>query len=155
MSRATRLSRRVGVVAGATILAFGAAYPPAQAAVSTLFVGGANCSDAGQGTQSQPFCTINKAAGVAVAGQTVVVASGTYNETVTVKNSGSAGSPIVFQPAAGATVTVSGGTNGFILSSRQYVTISGFSVTGTSSYGISISGSNNIVGIRRARAAIA
>jgi parallel beta-helix repeat protein len=148
MSGATRLRRRISIVVGAataTLLGLAITAPPALAAVTTLFVGGANCSDTGQGTQTQPYCTINKAASVAAAGQTVLVASGTYSETVTVKNSGTAGAPIVFQPAAGATVTVSGGTNGFVLSARQYVTISGFTVTGTSSYGISISGSNNIV----------
>src|SRR5689334_22574408 len=148
MSGEAHLGRRFGTVLGAAVaaaLGFAVVAPPAFAAATTLFVGGANCSDAGQGTQTQPFCTINKAASVATAGQTVLVASGTYNETVTVKNSGTAGSPIVFQPAAGATVTVSGGTNGFVLSARQYVTISGFVVTGTTSYGISISGSTNIV----------
>ena len=148
MYGAARFRRRFGIVASAavtTTLGLAIMAPPALAAATTLFVGGANCSDTGQGTPTQPFCTINKAASVATAGQTVLVASGTYNETVTVKNSGTAGAPIVFQPAAGATVTVSGGTNGFVLSARQFVTISGFTVTGTSSYGISISGSSNIV----------
>ncbi|TML25460.1 MAG: right-handed parallel beta-helix repeat-containing protein [Actinobacteria bacterium] len=82
---------------------------PAFAGASTLYVGGANCSDAGVGAPDQPYCTI------------------------------------VFQAVPGATVTVTGGSNGFVVSGKQYVTISGFTVTGTTSYGIYLSGSNNIV----------
>ena len=45
----------------------------AQGAVpTTLYVDGSStsCSDTGSGTQAQPYCTINKAATVATAGQT-------------------------------------------------------------------------------------
>jgi parallel beta-helix repeat protein len=41
-------------------------------------------------------------------------------------------------------VTVSGGQNGFRISAQQWVTITGFSVTGTSSHGIYVSNSSNI-----------
>jgi parallel beta-helix repeat protein len=118
---------------------------PAYAAPLTLYVGGSGCSNAGTGTASQPYCTISKAASVAVAGQTVRVAGGTYRERVSVAHSGTSGSPIVFRVASGATATVTGATNGFAVSGRQYVTIQGFTVTGTSSYGISVSGSSHIV----------
>ena len=118
---------------------------PAFAGASTLYVGGANCSDAGVGAPDQPYCTIGKAAAVATAGQTVLVSAGTYPEKVTVGHSGAAGSPIVFQAVPGATVTVTGASNGFVVSGKQYVTISGFTVTGTTSFGIYLSGSSNIV----------
>jgi len=118
---------------------------PAFAAPVTLYVGGPGCSDAGSGTASQPYCTIGTAASVATAGQTVLVAGGTYPERVSVAHSGTAGSPIVFQAATGATVTVTGGTNGFAVLGRQYVAVNGFTVTGTTSYGIYVSGSSNIV----------
>src|SRR3954447_502990 len=117
--------------------------PAAQALASTLYVGVANCSDTGQGTQAQPYCTLVKAGTVAQSGQTVQVAAGTYTGTVSVANSGTAGSPITFQPAPGAAVTVTGGLYGFVLSGRQYVTVHGFTVTGTTSYGIYASSSSN------------
>jgi parallel beta-helix repeat protein len=119
----------------------------ADAAASVLYVDKNNpsCSDSGSGTSSVPYCTIGKGASVAVAGQTVQVASGTYSELVTVAHSGSAGSPIVVTPAAGASVTVSGMANGFKVSSKSYITIRGFTVRGTTSYGIYVTGGSSNV----------
>ena len=142
--RCLRAGRRI---AAATVLAVVAALGSpfyAAAAASTLYVGGSGCSDAGPGTQAQPFCTISEAAAVAAAGQTVLVSSGTYNENVTPAHSGTAGNPIVFQAAQGATVTVTGATHGFTLSSRSWINISGFTITGTTSSGIYLSNSSNI-----------
>ena len=42
-------------------------------------------------------------------------------------------------------MVISGGTQAFALSSLSYITISGFTITGTSSYGISVSGGGNVV----------
>jgi parallel beta-helix repeat protein len=117
----------------------------ATAGTSTLYVGGAGCSDSGSGTQAHPYCTISKAASVAVAGQTVLVSSGTYSENVTPANSGKPGKPITFKVAPGATVTVTGAAHGFTISSRSWITISGFTVTGTTSSGIYLSNSSNIL----------
>jgi parallel beta-helix repeat protein len=130
----------------ATILAIAAITGSASsaAAATTWYVGGANCSDSGPGTQDQPFCTISAGATAATAGQTVLVSSGTYNENVTPANSGTAGAPITFQAAPGATVTVTGALHGFTISSRNWITISGFTVTGTSSNGIYLWKSDNI-----------
>jgi parallel beta-helix repeat protein len=46
--------------------------------------------------------------------------------------------------AAAPSVTISGGANGFMISGKSYITVRGFKVTGTTSYGISVSGSKNI-----------
>ena len=138
---------RVGaalVVAGAATLIATLTFSGAFAAVPTLYVGGANCTDAGQGTQDQPYCTIVQAATAAAAGQTVLVSTGTYTGKATVAHSGTAGSPIVFEPAPQATVTISGGVDGFFVSGKSYVTIQGFTISGTSSYGIYINNSTNI-----------
>jgi hypothetical protein len=104
----------------------------------------ANCSDAGSGTSAQPFCTISAAAARAVAGDTVSVASGTYREQVTVKNSGTLWAPVVFEAAEGAVVTVTGGKYGFFLSAKSWVTVRGFRITQTTDDGINVSGSSNI-----------
>lgn len=100
----------------------------------------ATCSDFGSGTASQPFCTINEAASVAKAGQTVQVASGTYAEDVTPAHSGMAGSPIIFTAAPSAHVIITGetaGSNGFSVSNKRYITIRDFTISRTARYGIS------------------
>jgi parallel beta-helix repeat protein len=106
--------------------------------------GSPSCSDTGVGSQTQPFCTIGAAAAVVTAGETVQVASGTYPESVAIKKSGISGSPIVFRAAPGATVTLTGQTDGFTISGQAWVTVKGFTVTNTSSFGIYVSSSSHI-----------
>jgi hypothetical protein len=118
-----------------------------RAAATTLYVdkGNPNCSDAGSGTATQPFCTISAAASRVVAGQTVQVSSGTYNEQVTVSTSGTASAPISFVVAPNATVTISGGVvHGFDIVGRSYVTVQGFNITQTSGDGIVVKNSSHI-----------
>jgi parallel beta-helix repeat protein len=128
----------------------GANPPPPSPPPPTLYVdkGNPNCSDGGSGSVTQPFCTIKPAASRVVAGQTVLVGSGTYNETVTVSSSGTATAPINFVAAVGATATVTGATtgnaNGFFISGRSYVSVQGFNVTGTSADGIVVKNSSSI-----------
>jgi parallel beta-helix repeat protein len=118
----------------------------AWADTSTLYVdnGNPNCSPSGPGTPDHPFCTIIGAAGVATAGTTVVVSSGTYGGPVNPSSSGTASAPIVFAAAPGASVTLTGGTYGFYLSGKSYLTVRGFNITGTSQAGIHVTGSNNV-----------
>jgi parallel beta-helix repeat protein len=152
MPRISVLSRRARaavatVVAGAVVGAGVAVVVPAGAAASTLFVDNANpsCTDSGSGTASAPFCTIRQAAQVAVAGQTVSVASGTYGGDINPAHSGTASAPIVFAPAPGATVVVQGGANGFKVSSRSFIIIGVFTVTDTTGIGIDLKASTGIV----------
>jgi parallel beta-helix repeat protein len=118
----------------------------AEAPGTTLYVDKANplCSNTGQGTITQPFCSIGAAASKTTAGTTVLVSAGTYNEQVNVK-SGSAGAPVVFQPEGSETVTVTGAGYGFGVSDRHWVTIRGFKVldTGDDAFHIS-SGSTHV-----------
>lgn len=79
-----------------------------QAAGAVYYVGGTGASDSNPGSSSQPFATIQKAATVATAGDTVRIRSGTYRETITPTNSGTSGNPIVYEPDGAAVVTVSG-----------------------------------------------
>jgi uncharacterized repeat protein (TIGR02543 family) len=65
-------------------------------------------SDSNPGTLEQPFLTIQKAATVATAGDTVYVREGTYRETITPVNSGEIGNPIVYMPYNNEEVTISG-----------------------------------------------
>jgi parallel beta-helix repeat protein len=145
-----RYWRRFGVpVVALSVCAVLGTWLPASTALadtSILYVDQAdsNCTDSGSGSQEQPFCTIQPAATKAVAGQTVLISTGTYQESVTVANSGQPASAIVFQAAPGASVSVVGGTHGFAISSKSWVVIQNISVAHTSSDGIYVANSSNI-----------
>ncbi|MGC3997819.1 MAG: right-handed parallel beta-helix repeat-containing protein [Anaeromyxobacter sp.] len=82
---------------------------PVLASVGTArHVDAAAGNDANAGTSAAPWKTISKAARTAQPGDVVNIRSGTYRERVTVTVSGTAGAPITFQPAAGATVAIVG-----------------------------------------------
>jgi len=81
---------------------------------------------------------------VAKAGQTVLVASGSYGGDVISGASGTSAAPIVIQAAPGAAVSVVGGTNGFKVSSKSWVTIRGFTVQGSAGAGILLSSATNV-----------
>jgi len=133
------------MVAGVSLAAASSAV---RAAPTTLFVdqSNPNCSNSGTGSVSQPFCTIGASGGKVVPGVTVQVAAGNYPEKVSVK-SGTADQPVLYTAAPGAAVTVGAGqADGFVASAKSYVTINGFNVTQTTSYGIDVSsGSSNVV----------
>ena len=132
----------ISCVAGSVIdsTSIGTPPPPPPPSASTMYVdqNNTNCSDTGSGTSSQPFCTLTAAAKAATAGKTVLVFSGTYTGQV-VPNSGTPSSPIVFAVIPGANVVVTGGVHGFYLSGKNYVTVQGFAVTGTSGDGLYVS----------------
>src|SRR6266480_1042457 len=145
---ACRRARRfisAAMVAGVSLAAASSAV---RAAPTTLFVDQANpnCSNSGTGSVTQPFCTISASAGKVVPGVTVQVAAGNYPEKASVK-SGTADQPVLYTAAPGAAVTVGAGqADGFVASAKSYVTINGFNVKETTSYGIDISsGSSNVV----------
>jgi len=139
-------ARRASIVASALLLSVGLLAAPAATAGTVLYVDNAdpNCSDTGSGTAAEPFCSITAAAQKATAGTTVQVRSGTYRGDVRPARSGTASNPIIFEPAPGAAVTISGGNNGIKFSGRSWVVARGFTVTGTSSYGIYVYYSSNI-----------
>ena len=65
-------------------------------------------NDANPGGKDRPLRSINAAAQKAQAGDQVLVHAGTYRETVTPANSGSAGKPILYKPFGDGTVVISG-----------------------------------------------
>lgn len=96
-------------------------------------------SDSNPGTLSAPFLTIQHAANVAVAGDTVQVRGGVYNEKVYLPNSGNATSGyITFMSYPGEVATVDGtgisccgetGQDGlFYLTTNSYIVIEGFEI---------------------------
>lgn len=84
-------------------------WKPTEAFAATGYYVSTAGSDSNNGTSlSTPFKTIQKAASVAQAGDSVTVRGGTYRETVTPANSGTAANPITYQAYPGENVTISG-----------------------------------------------
>lgn len=110
---------------------------------------GASCSDSWPGTESQPWCTIQKAANSARAGDNVYVKAGNYPETVQFQNSGSESEGyIVFRNYQDDVVTLNPGCfKGF---SNSYINVIGFHVKNppVENPGIEFSGNGNHVEIR-------
>jgi hypothetical protein len=117
--------------------------PRSARAAGNIYYVATNGSDSASGSQSAPWKTIQKAATVARAGDTVYVRGGTYNEKVVVQNSGSAGNFITFSAQPGETVTIDvSGVNmtediqgGFTISEISYVQVIGFRVVNSKSTG--------------------
>ncbi len=84
-------------------------------------------SDDNDGTVIAPFLTIAKAAGIAVAGDIVIIHAGTYEEMLRPANSGSPGSPITFRAA---------GEDRVILTAMQ--ALNGFTADGNNRFKTSI-----------------
>jgi parallel beta-helix repeat protein len=136
------------MILGMVFSLIGLAPIPASAAGTTYIVNNTGgCSDTSTNTAVTPFCTIGKAASVAVAGDTVSVVAGTYAETVTPSNSGTSGNPIIYLGASGVVVTGDGTSTGsaFRANGLSYITINGFTVQNTAEGGIYVSGSNFII----------
>ncbi|MFJ2575734.1 PKD domain-containing protein [Kitasatospora aureofaciens] len=94
-----RISRALGLTVASATVVLGAPLPAFADPATTLYVNNAkdaNCSDAGTGTQAQPFCTISKAAQVVEAGQTVQILGSAYQENVSLTRSGTPDKPITF-----------------------------------------------------------
>jgi hypothetical protein len=81
----------------------------AQLPAGTTWYVATTGSDSNPGTQAEPFATIQHAATVAQAGDTVLVAGGVYNALITPPNSGNTkAGPITFMSMPGQTAVVDG-----------------------------------------------
>ena len=104
-----RLRPRVAAIAAAAlILSLGGFASSAQAVGPRTYYVSPGGSDSHAGTASSPFQHIQKCATVMVAGDTCLIASGTYRETVVPAHSGTSLERITYAAQPGAHVTVSG-----------------------------------------------
>jgi len=108
-------------------------------------------SDANPGTLEQPYKTINKAASVATAGDTIYVRGGVYVESVSVNNSGIAADPIRLMAYPGETPIIDGqnklGANyGYLLRLYgNYIEVSGFEIRNSAGMCVKLNGQHDRV----------
>jgi len=98
------------------------------------------------GTQTSPWLTIQKAASTMVAGDTVYIHAGTYNEVVIPVNSGSLGSEIIYSAYTGDERQVIVDVTGINLYTWNPVPLGIFSILGTSNIkikGLALTNSNS------------
>ena len=96
----------------------------AQASVYVVDQTAPGAADTNSGTETSPFKTIQHAADVVKAGDTVYVMEGKYPERVKVKTSGAEGQPITFQAMPRRSALV----NGFDLRASR-IRVAGFEIT--------------------------
>ena len=106
-------------------------------------------NDNNPGTSSQPWLTIQKAARTVVAGDTVNIQAGTYNEKVTPSNSGNASSPITYQTYGTGTVILDGtgkstsNTGVFDIENKNYITLKGIQIQNSQFAGVFVYGASD------------
>ncbi|GAA1844963.1 right-handed parallel beta-helix repeat-containing protein [Asanoa iriomotensis] len=119
-----------------------AAAPPSKIYVAK------SCGSAPDGSVSKPFCAISQAVAVAVAGQTIEVGTGSYNENV-VPRSGEPGKPITIAAAPGKGNAVQVGPGNateavFRLSGVHDVVIDGFNIGGVGPAAVLVEDSTDV-----------
>jgi len=105
---------------------------------STYYVASTNASDSNPGSAAAPWATLQHAANVVAAGDTVIVQAGSY-AGFQLGTSGVAGAPITFHANSGVVVNVPNpvrGQHGINLEGASYVIVEGFTVTGMPQAGI-------------------
>ncbi len=134
--------------------------PPPTAQPATYYVSTSG-NNGNPGTIASPWRTIQHAANLATAGDTVYIRQGVYNEIVTLQASGTAAAPVIFSSYPGELVTVDGAglaiPNGewglFTIQDLDYITIEGFEIRNFTSnntdepIGIYVSGAGNNIRI--------
>jgi predicted outer membrane repeat protein len=117
-------------LASALLLATAAAQ-----AQTTWYVDDDNCPGPGSGTKKDPFCSIQDAIDAASDGDQIIVAPGTYNETV-----GFDGTAVTLRSSGGRDVTVIDGSGlgvsvvTFTIGDGPDTVLQGFTVTGASAF---------------------
>jgi len=142
------LKRRTVLV----VALLGASLPAsAGAAPAIYFAGPTGCSDTGPGSESQPFCTLQRGATQLKPGDTLNLLSGTFRGPIELTAAGTAQSPIVIQAAPEAAAVIDG--QGVPLSEAgllavagaKYLTLRGFTVQNSTYWCVEITKGEGVV----------
>ncbi len=141
------------------LFVLGSTLVPAQqahAAGNTYYVA-KNGSNSGSGTETSPWLTIKYAAIRAVAGDTVYVKNGTYNEQIWITSAegargGSAGYPVTIKAYPGHLPIIDGtglpnvnGYMGLVTINVPYINLDGFEIRNNAAYsGVFVADTHNI-----------
>ena len=102
-----------------------------QTPANALYVATTGNDTTGDGTETKPYKTIQKAADMATAGKTIYVKEGTYNERVTISTNATQNNPLIFTKLGSIKPVV---TNGFILRG-SYIKVQGFEIANCQALG--------------------
>ncbi|MGH2881759.1 MAG: right-handed parallel beta-helix repeat-containing protein, partial [Solirubrobacteraceae bacterium] len=126
------MSRRLGlllaVAAAALTLAPAASGTAGGATVTCTLVDAPNGSDANPGTVTAPFQTAQKLVSSLQAGQTGCLRAGTYTESVTFRNGGTAAAPLTLTSFPGEAATIVGRV--YVAEGANYTTVTGLDLDG-------------------------
>ena len=125
----------------AMTLVFGAGQVSHVSAASNTYYVSPSGRDSNPGSNTAPFKTFPKAVSMLQPGDTLQVLAGTYTETLTLSNSGTASAPISIL-GNGAIVNMQGINANGIVVSGSYIRVSGFEVIGATDFGILVTGQN-------------
>jgi hypothetical protein len=103
-------------------------------------------SDSNPGTEALPWLTIQHAAQVAVAGDTILIKPGVYTGGITVETGGTAGAPITFRAvSAGVVISGSGGDrDAFFITGADYIVVDGLTIQNATRAGMRIDNSQHV-----------
>jgi nitrous oxidase accessory protein NosD len=108
--------------------------PAGTAGAGTVYYVAVNGADQDDGSDSQPWRTIGRAAAQVLPGDLVVVRAGTYSESVALTRSGQAGAPVVFRGLPGVVLASPDPTQSLsafdVRPDVAYVTLQGFELGG-------------------------
>jgi parallel beta-helix repeat protein len=102
----------------------------ASSSCTTYSPANRNCT----GGSATAYKTLSAASSAAVAGDTVLLRSGSTTSAFAPAKSGSAGNPITYQVYSGETYTISGGDPAINVSNRSYLVLDGLTVTNAGSW---------------------
>jgi parallel beta-helix repeat protein len=107
----------------------------------TYYVDPGGSDDAGDGSEGDPWETIQHAANQITAGDTVLINPGTYAGGITIDTSGTASEPITFQAnGSGVVINGSGGErDAFFIENADYIVVDGLTIQYADRAGIRIS----------------
>lgn len=150
------ISRKTGIISLGIyiflVLVLAITYPQILSrfskAASNYYVSKTNCSDTYTGSETLPWCTIQKAANTIAPGDIVYIKAGTYNERVTIPTAKSGTATLNTKFIASGQVVVS---QGFVVQA-SHTQLEGFEVTPGAALGdgewvgqVEVSGDNNTV----------
>lgn len=116
---------------------------PATTYKNMYYVSSSSGNDANPGTISQPWKSLAKTAGTATAGDGVFLKRGdTWNEALTIKTSGTSGSPVVFDAYGSGNRPKL--TAGITMLHKNFITFKNLHIDRPTSYGINIFNGNTI-----------